>query len=87
MSWPGIHLQYPLGGPALSHADTLRYLALRRGRLIGMLWADRGSYSIAPLGVDRRDCAESISVTHLLAMIKALELRMPAVDTGATCAA
>lgn len=65
----------------LTHDQVLRYLALRRARLIGMLWSDSGHYFLAPLGVDRRDCADPISKIRLMSLIETLECPRKAVQS------
>lgn len=58
----------------LSVEHSTRYLALRRARRIGMLWYQGGEIGhLAPLGVDRRDCAAPITTIALMRMVQKLE--------------
>lgn len=58
----------------LSHDQTMRYLALRRQRRIGALWTEgSGAYFLAPLGIDRRDCADLIGVASLINLMDRIE--------------
>jgi|GEM_PF-3360520 len=78
MKWRGFDPDYTVSDEALHDTLTL-YLALRKERQIGMLWAESGHFYLAPMDCDRRDAAEPIPRGKLAALVLAAALlRKPA---------
>lgn len=94
MSWRESPIRFQ-PRPELTHDWMLRYLALRKRGLIGMLWVEQGSCCIAPLGLNLRAAAEPIRADRLMAQIAFIEAepvrKGPQSETGkgrsAECAA